>query len=56
MMNKEINVGDEICFFEGKGDKPVAYGTYGKVVLCKHKVPLGYARVLTVEEKENFIW
>lgn len=53
MMREELMVGDEVVFFEGKNNKPVAYTWFGKVILCKHKIPLGYAKVLTVEDKGN---
>lgn len=53
-MNEQVNVGDEICFFEGKNENPVAYTWMGKVILCKHKIPLGYARVKTVEDRGRF--
>ncbi len=50
MMEVVLNVGDEVVFFEGRNNKPVAYWD-GKVVLCKHKIPLGYAKVKSVEDK-----
>lgn len=53
-MKEVVEVGDEICFFEGKNDKPVAYVWTGKVILCKHKIPLGYARVKSVEDRGKF--
>lgn len=49
-----IEVGSEICFFEGKKGNPVAHTVLGKVILCKHKMPLGYARVTSVEEREKY--
>ena len=52
--NTTIEVGSEVCFFEGKKEKPVAYTALGKVILCKHKIPLGYARVTSVEEREKY--
>ena len=53
-LNNDIKVGSEVCFFEGKKDRPVAYDSLGKVILCKHDISLGYAKVKTVEEKDNF--
>ena len=53
-MREELMVGDEVVFFEGKKNKPVAYMWDGKVILCKHKIPLGYAKILTVEDKERY--
>lgn len=50
----EVQVGDEIVFFEGKNEKPVAYCEFGKVILCRHKIPLGYARVTSVEDKGRY--
>lgn len=49
-----INVGDEVVFFEGKNDRPVAYCWSGKVILCRHKIPLGYARVTSVQDKGRY--
>ena len=54
MIKEVVEVGDEICFFEGKNNKPVAYIWTGKVILCKHKIPLGYARVKSVEDRGKF--
>lgn len=54
IMNNDIQVGSEICFFEGKDNKLVARDLYGKVILCKHKIPFGYAKVLSVEEREKY--
>lgn len=53
-LNNAIEVNSEVCFFEGKNNKNVAYDAYNKVILCKHKIPIGYARIKTVEEKDNF--
>lgn len=48
-----IRVGTEVCFFKGKGGKPVAYSDTGKVILCKNKIRTGYARLKTVEERDR---
>lgn len=48
-----IRVGTEVCFFKGKGGRPVAYSDTGKVILCKNKIRTGYARLKTIEEKDR---
>ena len=52
----KIKIGDEIIFFEGRDGKNVAYNPFGKVILCVHDIPLGYAKVKkVVAEKERVI-
>jgi len=51
---KKLEVGTNVCFFEGKKDRPVAYTDIGKVILCKHRIPLGYAKIKSVEDKGNY--
>ena len=46
--------GTEVIFKEGKNNRPVAFTEEGKVILCKHKIPLGYAKVKTVEDKGTY--
>lgn len=51
---EKVTVGEVVCFFEGKNNKPVAYTPFGKVILCKHRIPLGYAIVKSVEDRGNY--
>lgn len=44
---------DIILFTQGRDGKPVAYDSTGKVILCKHAIDIGYARVTSVEERSN---
>lgn len=53
MYEVKLNVGDEVVFFEGRNSKPVAYHE-GKVVLCKHKIPFGYAKIKKVEDRGRY--
>lgn len=51
---KDIEIGTEVIFKIGRGDKPVAFSIYGKAILCKHKIPLGYAKIKTFEDKGRY--
>lgn len=53
-MNEKLVVGTDICFFVGKKNRPVAFMPSGKVILCRHKISIGYAKVTSVEEKSNY--
>lgn len=49
-----VKVGDVINFVEGKKNRQVSFFTNpGKVIICKHKIPIGYAEILSVEEKDK---
>lgn len=41
----------EVCFFGKRGKHPVAYTKDGRLVLCKHEIQPGYAKVAKIEEK-----
>jgi len=51
---EKLEVGTDVCFFEGKKDRAVAYTETGKVILCKHRIPLGYAKIKSVEDRGNY--
>lgn len=50
----KIEIGSVVCFFEGKNNRPVAYTYMGKVILCKNKISLGYAKINSLEDKDNY--
>jgi hypothetical protein len=49
-----LNIGDIVCFKEGKNDRNVAYTKEGKVILCSHKIPVGHAKIVSVVEKPKY--
>lgn len=51
--NNKVEVGHEVCFFEGKDERPVTYDILGKVILCKHPISIGYAKLTSVEERDK---
>jgi len=55
MFNFDYEVGDTILLTEGKNNRIVGYTPTGKVILPINKVKTGYAKILTLEEKEKYI-
>lgn len=53
--NYKVNVGDIIFFIEGKDKRSISHTKNGKVILCKHKIPVGYAEVKTIEDRDRCI-
>lgn len=46
MKNKtNLKVGDIVCFFEGKDSRNISHDEDGRVILCIHHIPLGYAKI-----------
>lgn len=51
-----IIIHDDIVLFKpGKYNKPVGYTIGGKVILCRHNIKLGYAKISRIEDKGKFI-
>jgi len=55
MFKFDYEVGDTILLVEGKNNRIVGYTPTGKVILPINKVKTGYAKILTLEEKEKCI-
>lgn len=50
-----VDVGDVLFFKAGRDDKMISNTVDGKVVLCTNKIEVGYARVLTVDERKTCV-
>lgn len=48
-----LKVNDTVIFKKGYNEKMIAYTTEGKIIICKHHIPSGYAIIKTIEDKGN---
>lgn len=49
-----VEPGDIVRFVKGKKNRNVSYTLTGKVILCKHQIQIGYAKIKTVENNEKY--
>jgi len=54
MFKFDYEVGDTILLTEGKNNRIIGYTPAGKVILPVNNVKVGYAKILTLEEKEKY--
>ncbi len=55
MFKIDYEIGDVILLVRGKNNTVIGHTPAGKIILPKNKVKLGYAKILTLEEKEKCI-
>lgn len=49
-----VKVGDVVRFVHGKNKRNVAFTIMGKVILCKHHIPIGFARIKKLEVRDKY--
>jgi hypothetical protein len=55
MFKFNLEIGDVILLVEGKNNKIIGHSPMGKIIFPTNKVKTGYAKILTIEEKEKYI-